>query len=227
MGFGTGNHVAVAVAELEDEEVSSDSSFDDFVAASSDKFSDIDVHEELIPGPPLYSPITSSDSESEDESDTSLSCDDQVLLAPDVQNSTPFNLAPSFNCTPLFPSSFKIIGDNVDKNVTPRYIRSTSEQQVKSLHYYHSYAVRDRIDVSSFPNELSPTCIPPLEICAKTLLPNEDDDSALIANIKVLFSRILVQTLPFFNMAFSDLIVDHINHRRHKEMSSKSCIVSI
>ena len=100
------------------------------------------------------------------------------------------------------------------------------DRQVKSLHYYHSYAVHDRIDVSSFPNELSPTCIPPLEIRAKSLLPSKDDDFALIANIKVLFSHILVQTLTFFNVAFSDLIVDHINHRRYKEMSSKSYIVS-
>lgn len=41
---------------------------------------------------------------------------------------------------------FKIIGDNIDKNVKPRNYRSN--KQVRSLHYYHSYALRDRVSIA-------------------------------------------------------------------------------
>lgn len=46
-----------------------------------------------------------------------------------------------------FPT-FKIVGDNIDKSVKP-----TSEHLAKSLHYFHSYAVRDRTDVSGLSDE--------------------------------------------------------------------------
>ena len=61
---------------------------------------------------------------------------------------------------------------------------------------------------------------------AKSLLPSPDDDDILIRNIKILFSRILVETLPFFKVAFLDIIVKHISHNRYTEMSSKSVVVS-
>ena len=35
-----------------------------------------------------------------------------------------------------------VVGDNIDKNVTPRDM--TVGNQVKSLHYFHSYAVKDQ-----------------------------------------------------------------------------------
>ena len=196
----------------------SDSSF-----SSNDSFDDVfaDVTDEEIDQPP-YSPITSSDSEDDDQMehvDAANPLPSQSVSAPaSVQDST---------CSPSCPLSYKIVGDNVDKNITPRYIRSTSNQKVKSLHYYHSYAVRDRIDVSKLPNEISPTCFPSPETRAKSLLPSRADDDALIANIKVLYSRVLVNILPFFDVAFSDLIVNHIQHRHSSEMSSKSCIVSL
>ena len=44
------------------------------------------------------------------------------------------------------PKLYKIVGDNRDKNIKPRYMRTN--YKVKSLHYYHYYAVLDRIDVS-------------------------------------------------------------------------------
>lgn len=42
---------------------------------------------------------------------------------------------------------FKIVGDNIDETVKPR--EETSESHNKSLHYFHSYAVMDRTDVSA------------------------------------------------------------------------------
>ena len=40
----------------------------------------------------------------------------------------------------------KIIGDNINKNVKPRFMRS--DHQGKSLHYFHGYAVQDRFNLS-------------------------------------------------------------------------------
>ena len=42
---------------------------------------------------------------------------------------------------------FKFVGDNVDKNVKPR--SETLERKGRSLHYYHHFAIEDRIDFSS------------------------------------------------------------------------------
>ena len=42
---------------------------------------------------------------------------------------------------------FKIVGDNLDKYVKPRYMRVN--KQAQSLNYFNCYAVKDRIDSSS------------------------------------------------------------------------------
>lgn len=43
---------------------------------------------------------------------------------------------------------FKLYGDNIDKNIKRRHVHS--DRQIISIHYFHSYAVKDRIDSSSF-----------------------------------------------------------------------------
>ena len=57
-----------------------------------------------------------------------------------------------YTCTLLYMynhqwTGFKIIGDNIDQNVHPSFQRLGS--QTKSLHYFHSYALIDRIDFSN------------------------------------------------------------------------------
>ena len=42
---------------------------------------------------------------------------------------------------------FIIVGDNIDKNFRPSYQRQN--RQTKSLHYFHAYAAKNRVDVSS------------------------------------------------------------------------------
>ena len=48
------------------------------------------------------------------------------------------------NPSPWF--GFKIVGDNIDKMIKLRYMRC--DRQNQSLHYFHMYAVWDRIDLS-------------------------------------------------------------------------------
>ncbi len=120
--------------------------------------------------------------------------------------------------------SFKLVGDNIDKTINPRYMRADSKS--RSLHYFHAYAVRDRIDTTGLNCQLAPTCLPSPAIVAQSLLPSTENDKAIFCNLKILFSRILVETLPFFKTAFSDLVVHRIIHRRSEEMSTKSIVVS-
>ena len=47
-------------------------------------------------------------------------------------------------------AGYKIVFDNIDKNVKPRHVN----RQTRSLHYVHAYAVKDHIDFSAVSNEL-------------------------------------------------------------------------
>ena len=80
------------------------------------------------------------------------------------------------------------MGDNIDKNVTPTEIRVDS--QTKSLHYFYSDAVRDRIDLSAY-NDCPPHPDTDL-IQLDTLLPSNDDHGALISNFCHLIARVLM-----------------------------------
>ena len=42
--------------------------------------------------------------------------------------------------------TYKLVGDNIDKKVVPREMRS--DYQARSLHYFHTYAVRDRVNLT-------------------------------------------------------------------------------
>ena len=45
-------------------------------------------------------------------------------------------------------TTYKSVGDDIDMNIKPRDMRS--DHQTKSLHYFHAYTVRDRIDLSKY-----------------------------------------------------------------------------
>ena len=70
---------------------------------------------------------------------------DHEQLTTDVSEQNPLSLALQPQASTWM--GFRIIGDNIDKNIKPRYYRSN--KQVCSLHYYHSYALKDRIDLSA------------------------------------------------------------------------------
>lgn len=46
---------------------------------------------------------------------------------------------------------YVIVGDNIDKNIRPRFQRENKGTQ--SLHYFHSYALKNQIDVSKFTDD--------------------------------------------------------------------------
>ena len=79
--------------------------------------------------------------------------------------------------------SYKIVGDNVDKNVRPSLQRH--EIQGQSLHHFHAYAARSRVSVSSLSDIPPITPIPD----PSRLIPSEEDLSCIREEMSVLLSR--------------------------------------
>ena len=119
---------------------------------------------------------------------------------------------------------FKIVGDNLDKNISRRHQRI--DRKTRSFHFFNSFAVKDRIDLSSCPQCPNPFYSKPIsQLPIDTLLPSVPDDEALIANLSTIASRVLVDEFSFFCDTFKD-VVNHIQHDYYTEMSQKSETVS-
>ena len=119
---------------------------------------------------------------------------------------------------------FRLCGDNLDKSIHRRHLRSDKRNQ--SLHFFHAYAVENRIDVS----ELSDNCpsiseTTDVSCAAQWILPKSRDDAAIKDNIAVLISRVLYQYFDFFKLSFDRVIQWHIKHKHYTEMSCKSVVV--
>ena len=121
---------------------------------------------------------------------------------------------------------YRLCGDNIDKTVKQRYMRFDAHK-TKSLHYFHSYAVANRIDFS-FLSEMTPP-LPSVNIqqLAISLLPSPEDDVALRNNFATLISRILFENMDFFKFTFDGVIKWHIKHEFYDQMSRKSDVVSM
>ena len=97
---------------------------------------------------------------------------------------------------------FKICGDNIDKTVHCRHMRI--DKQVESLHYFHSYAIKDRIKISDV-SVISPSNTPTAEVVISTVQPDDEDDALIHVEFAVLVSRILCKHMPFFKSNYADV----------------------
>ena len=114
------------------------------------------------------------------------------------------------------PPSYIVQGDNIDKTVCVRNM--TTENQNKSLHYFCSYAARDRVNCDVGEDEPSTDI---LSLPFTTFLPSISDCSSLRDDYIVLIARILVDSLRFLK-PLKGSVPQHITHRYSKEMSKKS-----
>ena len=119
---------------------------------------------------------------------------------------------------------YKIVGDNLDKTVKARYMRDGARNQ--SLHYFHYFAIKNRVDLSELPDVHPQTCIPSPELKAIMMLPSVEDDKDLRRLFAVHVSRVLATHIPYFKNAFEDVVEWHINHKYYSEMSLASEVVS-
>ena len=114
-----------------------------------------------------------------------------------------------------------IVGDNIDKNVSPRDMRV--DNQTKSFHYFHSYAVLDRVDLRTYSNKRPDIDVESLPLTV--FLPSLNDCKKLRDNYIILASRVLVKHLSFL-APFKACVPQHIEHVHLKELTKKSDIVS-
>lgn len=124
-------------------------------------------------------------------------------------------------------SGFKLVGDSIDFTVNARYVRVNGRQN-QSLHYFHYFAILDRIDFSGLSFTKAPVSgTPDFEQMANVLLPSKEDDAALSKNVATLLSRLLATHIPFFKHTCSDVVTWHIEHEYTTEMSQKSDVIRI
>lgn len=99
----------------------------------------------------------------------------------------------------------------------------------QSLHYFHCYAILDRIDFSKFSIKSPIVHLTPspsdLDLMSSTLLPSTVDDKAMSRNVATLISRLLAAHTSYFKHACSDVVTWHIRHEYCKEMGQKSQVV--
>ena len=114
-----------------------------------------------------------------------------------------------------------IVGDNIDKNVTPRDMRVGN--QVKSLHYFHSYAVKDRVDPGSLSGDGHVSDVNTL--ATSSVLPTVDDCVRIRNDYIILAARVIVENISHFSF-LQKCVVKHIPHKFSKETARKSVIVS-
>ena len=121
---------------------------------------------------------------------------------------------------------YTLCGDNVDKVIRRRYLRTDANATATSLHYFHFYAVKDRVNFSDLGEKSIPCGVADQQQLASSLLPTPEDDIAIRRNICILISRILYDNLSFFKLAFDGVVEWHIEHPFYHEMSNKSDVVS-
>lgn len=117
-----------------------------------------------------------------------------------------------------------IVGDNVDKNVSPRDMRQ--DNQVKSMHYFHSFAVHDRVCLPDglVGDELHAADVS--KLTASSVLPTIADCVEMRNIYIILAARIIVENLSHFGF-LEECVVHHIPHKFSADTTTKSEIVSI
>ena len=90
---------------------------------------------------------------------------------------------------PTLPNTSKhcfgyvIVGDNIDKNIRPSYQRQ--DHTTQSLHYFHSYAVLNRVDISRLSDSRSSDIV----ISPEKILPDSSECQKLLNDFEILVAR--------------------------------------
>jgi L1 cell adhesion molecule like protein len=138
-------------------------------------------------------------------------------------------------------NGFKLMLDNIDKNVVPRYFihfysihynnnyrYRRIDNPTTSLHNCFVYAVKDRVDLSGFSDDYNQFLKKPTsELQLDVLSPSSSDKQALTQNFAILASRVLIEEMPYFKETLEDVIQKHLEHVYSSEMATKSEVVSI
>ena len=113
-----------------------------------------------------------------------------------------------------------IIGDNWDKNIKPRDMRMNN--QVKSLHLFHSVATVSRIETLHLDDKQSIGNVNDIPISC--FLPSIEDCKAICDNYVVLAARVITENFEHF-FQYRDCVPKHIHHEYLAKMSEKTTMV--
>ena len=128
----------------------------------------------------------------------------------------------SLTITLRFFSNCRIVGDNWDLEVKARY--QTKSQNNKSLHYFHAYAVKDRVVAQGLDNKRPQKSIGEIEM--QEFLPTPEVQEAIVSDLVNIIPRVLVKYLTPYS-TFKKAVIYHIPHPHSKEMVEKSEVVSV
>ena len=112
--------------------------------------------------------------------------------------------------------------DNLDTNVKCRYTR-TDGRSNQFLHYFHSLAIKDRIE--EFSQAPYHGCLNNMTKTAVNLLPTLKSDDDLTDTMAMIISHVITTRMPYFKFACSDIVTWHCEHKYYEEMSTKSEMV--
>ena len=115
------------------------------------------------------------------------------------------------------PSSYQIIGDNVDMMIKIKHQASTKPN--KSIHWFHLLGVKDRAIAYDLADDKPIGSTHDLQ--PGDILPSTKDNQELLHDFIPLFARVAVDKVPAFEI-FKDVVVRHIPHRYSDAMKLQS-----
>ena len=118
--------------------------------------------------------------------------------------------------------SYVIVGDNIDKNISPRDMRV--DNQVNSLHCFNSYAVLDRVNLASLASTDTAGMDSTINLPSSAILPTTEDCSTLRDNYIISVARVICDSIPYFK--FMQQCVPTVCHKHASALSKKSETVS-
>ena len=114
------------------------------------------------------------------------------------------------------------MGDNWDMEVKARC--QTKSDNNKSLHYFHAYAVKDRVVSEGLESTRPQKGIDEVEM--QEILPTAEVQEYIISDLAHMIPRVIVQYLSPYKL-FRKAVQYHIPHPHSQEMAGKSEVVSL
>jgi len=102
----------------------------------------------------------------------------------------------------IFFFAFRLVGDNVDLSTTAHV--QTLEQTNQSLHWFHEYAVKDRVALPSGDNRPQKSLD---ELSMEEILPTGAVQEETIMDLMYIIPRILCRYLPAYSIFQSPLCI--------------------
>lgn len=118
--------------------------------------------------------------------------------------------------------SYQIVGDNVDLHQKPT--NRSIERRARDHHWFHLYAVRDRISGLDQSNDAPIANIATVPL--QTFLPSLAECLQLREEFAVLVSWVLVARMAYLE-PLKSVVSEHIRHKHYSEVKAKSEIVSV